>query len=187
VKILGVLLFIGLSLLAQSSGPSNGNDGVPTFRDYPVTEAFEGIPAEPVFASAQQRRFRTRIREGVSKGSGVWNGSWKDPIKTPGPNFAGRYFVIRWGCGSNCLMMAIVDAQTGKVYDPPLSPKGDELYVTMDLLSDVETDFKPDSSLMVLRNACREARQECGVYYFNWQNEHFVLLRRTLKDLTKER
>jgi hypothetical protein len=84
-------------------------------------------------------------------------------------------------------MMAIVDAQTGIVYDPPLSTKGEEIYVPMDLLSDVEIDFKPDSSLMVLRNACREARRECGVYYFNWQNEHFVLLRRTLKDLTKER
>ncbi len=84
-------------------------------------------------------------------------------------------------------MMAIVDAQTGKIYDPPLSPKGEELSVPMDLLGDVEIDFKPDSSLMVLRNACREARQECGVYYFNWQNEHFTLLKRTLKDLTKEK
>jgi hypothetical protein len=84
-------------------------------------------------------------------------------------------------------MMAIVDAQTGKVYDPPLSAKEEELYVPMDLLSDREIDFKPDSNLMVLRNACSEARQECGVYYFKWQNEHFVLVLRNLNDLTKAR
>jgi hypothetical protein len=183
---LGVLTFIsGLTLMAQAVSPSKKTDGVPAFRDYPATEIFNGVPAEPILASAQQRRFRTRIREGVSKGSGVWSGSWKNPIKISGPNFAGHYYVIRWGCGSNCLMMAVVDAQTGKVYDPPLSGTGEELYVPMDLLGDVEIDFQRDSSLMVLRNACREARRECGVYYFNWQNDHFALIRRTLVDLTK--
>jgi hypothetical protein len=55
----------------------------------------------------------------------------------------------------------------------------------MDLLGDVEIDFQHDSRLMVLRNACKEARRECGVYYFNWQNDHFALIRRTLVDLTK--
>ena len=116
----------------------------------------------------------------------MWSGSWKNPIKTSGPNFAGHYFVIRWGCGSNCLMMAVVDAKTGKVYDPPLSGTGTELYVNMDMLGDREIDFKPESSLMVLRNACRIARSECGVYYFNWQNNKFTLLKRVLMDLTKE-
>jgi hypothetical protein len=119
-------------------------------------------------------------------GEGVWSGSWKNPIKASGPNFAGHYFVIRWGCGSNCLMMAILDAKTGKVYDPPLSGAGTELYVNMDMLGDKEIDFNPQSSLMILRNACRIARSECGIYYFNWQNNRFTLLKRVLMDLTKE-
>jgi len=88
-------------------------------------------------------------------GSDVWAGSWKNPVKSNGPNFAGHYFVIRWGCGSECLMMAIVDARTGKVYDPPFTGAGSELYVPMDPLSDREIDFQRDSSLMVFRNGCK--------------------------------
>ena len=140
---------------------------------------------DTALATTQQRLFRTRIRNGVSKGLGVWNGSWKDPLKSSGPNFAGHYYVIRWGCGSNCLMMAVVDAKDGKVHGPPLNGAGTELYVSMDPMSDVEIDFRRDSSLIVLHNACRYARRECGVYYFNWQNDEFVLLRRVIVDLTK--
>ena len=118
-------------------------------------------------------------------GEGVWNGSWKNPIETKRPNFAGHYFVIRWGCGADCLMMAVVDAETGKVYDTPLSGAGTELHVDMDMLGDKEIDFEPQSTLMVLRNAYRYGRSERGVYYFNWENNRFKLLKRILIDLTK--
>jgi hypothetical protein len=150
----------------------------PRFEDYPATEMFTGTPAEPIFSTPEQRHYRTQIRNGVSTGAGVWNGSWRHPIETKGPNFAGRYFVIRWGCGSECVMMATVDAKTGNVYEPPLSRNG-SLDVPLDNLSDMEVDFRPGSSLLVLRNACRDfaKRNSCGVYYFNWIENHFALLK----------
>ncbi len=166
--------------------PQSRAGAEPSFEDYAVAETFQGVPAPPVLVTAEQRRYQTRIRNGVMKGEGVWYGSWKNPIETRGPNFAGHYFVIRWGCGSDCLMMAIVDAKTGHVYAPPLRGAGTELYVNMDLLGDREIDFHPQSSLMVLRNVCRDARNECGVYSFNWQNDRFVLVKRVLMDLTKK-
>ena len=179
--------FAVLTLVAGCSAfPQSPRKAEPRLEDYPVTEIYKGAPATPVLVTAEQRQYRTRIRNGVMNGEGVWSGSWKSPIKTSGPNFAGHYFVIRWGCGSDCLMMAVVDAKTGEVYDPPLSGSGAELYVNMDMLGDREIDFNPNSSLMVLRNACRIARSECGVYYFNWQNDKFVLLKRVSIDLTKE-
>jgi hypothetical protein len=76
--------------------------------------------------------------------------------------------------------MAIVDAKTGKVYAPPLSGAvGTELYVPLDNLSDMDTDFRPDSSLLVLRNACRDFRnrKSCGIYYFNWKDNRFALVK----------
>ncbi len=82
-------------------------------------------------------------------------------------------------------MMAVVDAETGTVYAPPMSGVGTELYTPMDVMSDREIDFRLDSSLMILRNACREARTQCGVYYFNWTDGHFDLIKRVLVDLTK--
>jgi hypothetical protein len=158
----------------------------PAFQDYAVREIFSGAPTEPILATLEQRHYRTRIRQGVSMGRGVWSGSWKDPITRSGPNFAGHYYVIRWGCGSDCLMMAVVDAKRGRISGPPLSGVGTELYVPMDPLSDREIDFRVDSSLMILRNACKEARSQCGIYYFNWQKDRFVLLKRTLIDLTQK-
>jgi hypothetical protein len=179
--------FAVLILVADCTAfPQSSRRAEPRLEDYPVTEIYKGAPATPILVTSEQRQYRTRIRNGVMSGEGVWSGSWKDPIKTNGPNFAGHYFVIRWGCGSNCLMMAVVDAKSGKVYAPPLSGAGTELYVNMDMLGDREIDFKPQSSLMVLRNACRIARSECGVYSFNWQNNKFTLLKRVLLDLTKD-
>jgi hypothetical protein len=154
---------------------------IPRFEEYPVTETFSGPPAKPILTTGEQRRYRSRILNGVAKGTDVWSGSWRSPIKSSGPNFAGHYFVIRWGCGSNCLMMAIVDAQNGSVHAPPLSGVGSELYVPLDML-DREIDFQLTSSLMILRNACASGRNECGVYYFNWDGVHFVLLKRVLVD-----
>jgi hypothetical protein len=180
-----IFLASAISSAAQSKPDPRSATHEPSFGDYPVTEVFTGSPVEPILVTAEQRRYRTRIRNGISTGTDVWNGSWKTPIKSSGPNFAGHYFVIRWGCGSNCLMMAVVDARTGKVYGPPLSDAGSELHIPMDPLSDVEIDLRRDSSLVILRNACKNGRRECGVYYFNWSNDQFVLLKRTLIDLTK--
>jgi hypothetical protein len=177
----GLCALIAGPILSQSSTAAE-----PRFEDYPVTETFQGKPAPPILTTAMQRRYRTRIRNGVMNGEGAWTGSWKDPTKSSGPNFAGHYFVIRWGCGSNCLMMAIADAKTGKVYNPPLSGGGTELYANMDMAADKEIEFKPQSSLMVLRDACRVGRSECGVYYFNWRDNKFTLVKRVLADLTKQ-
>lgn len=179
-----IALIAALTPVAQTAAASS--DSAPGFRDYQVSGIFQGQPAPPVLATDEQRRYRTRIRNGVLKGEGVWNGSWKNPIKPSGPNFAGHYLVIRWGCGSNCLMMAIVDARTGKVYNPPLSGAGTELYVPMDMLGDREIEFELRSSLMILRNACKAARSECGVYYFNWRDNRFILVKRKLIDLTQK-
>jgi hypothetical protein len=76
-------------------------------------------------------------------------------------------------------MMAIVDAKTGVIYDPPLSGAGSGLYVPLDNVREMEIDLRPDSSLLVLRNACRDFRNRdsCGIYYFNWKDHRFALIK----------
>jgi hypothetical protein len=85
-------------------------------------------------------------------------------------------------------MMAVVDAETGSVYDPPLSGTGSELYVPLDNLSDMKIGFRKDSSLMVLRNACRtfRNRNSCGIYYFNWKDNRFALVKFVMVDPIKD-
>jgi hypothetical protein len=154
-------------------------DGLPRFKDYPVTEMFIGKPAPPNLVGSEQRMFRTRIRNAVLKGEGVVAVSEsKRPLTKSGTNFAGKYVAVMWGCGSQCVMMAIVDAESGKVYDPPLADQG-TLNPHLDNLSNMKIGFRRDSSLMILRNACRDFkdRRSCGTYYFNWKDNRFDLVK----------
>jgi hypothetical protein len=80
-------------------------------------------------------------------------------------------------------MMAIVDAQNGRVYGPPMSEADVEFNLFMDPMGDHEIDFRLDSSLMILRNACKTGRNDCGVYAFQWRNDQFVLVKRVLDNL----
>jgi hypothetical protein len=94
---------------------------MPRFEAYPVHDTFTGTPAPVDLSSAQgARRFRTVLRAGAAKG----------------PNFAGHYTVVQWGCGSPCQSYAIVDARTGRVRF------GEESL-------SVGTDFRLDSRLLV--------------------------------------
>ena len=72
------------------------------FEDYAVADTSPGRrPAAGVdFSSAPYgRTFRTRLREGAA----------------PGPNFAGHYTVVLWGCGTSCQIVSVIDARTGRL------------------------------------------------------------------------
>jgi hypothetical protein len=57
---------LGIVLAQSTTTP------LPKFEDYSVNEIFDHTPHPPILTTPQQRRFRTRIREGVEKGRGVW-------------------------------------------------------------------------------------------------------------------
>jgi hypothetical protein len=58
--------------------------------------------------------YQTRLREGAKKG----------------PNFAGYFTLVSWGCGSSCQEWAVIDARTGRVFDRILrTTAGSEFYL----------------------------------------------------------
>jgi len=145
---------------------------LPKFEDYPVKEIFTGTPAAPILATPQQRLYRTRIREGVSKGAGVW----RDGQEQPGPNFAGHYFVIEWGCGSSCAMRAIVDAVTGTIYNPPMSHNLDPSFLSPGdprqcMVSPANLEFRIGSRLMIVEANTDWPKDKHNYrHYFLWEN-----------------
>ena len=92
----------------------------PTFKDFPISEKFEGAPAPVNFSSnPKAAEFKTALTLGA-KG---------------GPNFAGYFTVVSWGCGTECQIFAIVDAKTGNVYFPDFgSELGQEFHIDSNLL-----------------------------------------------------
>ena len=96
-------------------------------------------------------------------------------LERPGPNFAGHYIIVEIGCGSPCVVMAIVDALTGRIYNPPMS----EGLAVPHLgggpwLPAVE--FRLDSSLTIMR-PCPN-RGPVDDHYFLWKDNQWQLIRR---------
>ncbi len=157
---------------------------LPRFEDYPARETFKGPPHAPILSTREQRLYRTRIREGVSKGWGVWtNGEWGKEQGKPGPNFAGRYIVVVWGCGTACIRMVVADAQTGTVHNPPLSDGGlapPNLVFPQSTGSAAHFDYRKDSRLMIVEATPDWWRQgsQSYTFYFLWENDQWILLRR---------
>lgn len=167
---MGFVLFYALTAWAQ-------RQPVPRFEDYPVTDFFNGTSAVPRLVTPEERRFRAVIDQGVSKGYGVL----EEPSgkERPGPNFAGHYFIVRWGCGSPCVMAAIVDAKSGRVLPPPFHPATRNTYfqVLWAFPMDPLLDYRLNSRLLIARICERDRAwhidghlayrsEECGVHYF---------------------
>jgi len=136
----------------------------PKFEDYPVKEIYRGAPATPQL-SKNQRYFRTRIREGA-----------KSNVE-----FAGHYTIPRWGCGTGCSAIAIVDSITGQVYDVPFSIVDlPGLWLeSHDSTSYNRIEFHPNSQLMKI-DACPNEK-DCGFYdYIMVDGKGLKLIRKEL-------
>jgi len=136
----------------------------PKFSTYP-TPKYDGPIASPdVESHPRSKLYRTKIREGV-----------KD-----GPNFAGHYTIVWWGCGTSCSELAIVDVRNGKVFHPrniryvvfdDVDP--DALRPPKDLL----VQYHVDSNLMVIMGGINEDPKQRGISYFLWQRNQLKRIR----------
>src|SRR5947209_12680523 len=104
----GVLSATMLEARLQLQSAATKPGPVPEFDDYPVAEEFRGVPAPVQLRSAPYGdTFRTRLREGARGG----------------PNFAGNFTVVNWGCGAPCQMVAIIDVRSRRLlarYSTPI-------------------------------------------------------------------
>jgi hypothetical protein len=132
----------------------------PRFEDYPAVETFAGRPAPAVIASRRARLYRTTIREQAREG----------------PNFAGRYTVATWGCGTGCLQFAVVDARTGRVYFHPQA----EVVGAVTYQDEERLQFRRDSRLFIVSGQLlgRDGPEVEGKFYYEWRDNRFRLLRK---------
>jgi hypothetical protein len=129
------------------------------FSKYPVTSTYHGAPAPPRLSTPDERRFRTLITEGAKKG----------------PNFAGHYTVVTWGCGAACASFAIVDAITGGVFTPPFGVSFEsadgQFYKESGLY------YQLDSSLFVIQGAPGE--KAYAQYLYRWTGNNLEEIQST--------
>ncbi|KAF0811446.1 hypothetical protein IGB42_04064 [Andreprevotia sp. IGB-42] len=130
------MLLGGLMACAAMWGDPAKAAPVPDPAHYPASPLYTGKIAAPVLDSPFTRMYRTRIRLGAAAG----------------PNFAGHYTVVAWGCGMDAYMFVVVDAITGKVYRPPVGCMA--LAGGFDLplpgfAAEANPGYRPDSTLLL--------------------------------------
>ena len=162
--VLCAVLLLTSAAVVRCQG-QGGLTSIPRFEDYPVTSVFHGKPAEPAFRKGEG--FRTQIRNGALKG----------------PNFAGHYTIIKWGCGSGCISFAIVDAISGRLYYPiPFAGLAIPYQGTAGGREYKGLEYRLNSSLLVA-DGCPEdpqtddsskAEKNCGTRYYKWEQNRFV-------------
>jgi hypothetical protein len=133
------------------------------FENFPGPAAGTSRIASPRLDSPYARLYRTAIRQQTAKG----------------PNFAGHFAVVGWGCGSSCSDWAIVDTHSGRVYfDSRLHAVS-----TVQAESSDEHDnqfptyFSLSSRLLVIVGAPNEDESRDGVAFYEWTGSTLKLLR----------
>jgi tetratricopeptide (TPR) repeat protein len=135
----------------------------PDFDDYPAQNIYRGKPAKAnVGSHPRARKYRTMLREHAGEG----------------PNFAGRYTVVTWGCGTACRELAIVDARTGTVAFP-----ANLKYVDYNMVTDDSEpiEHRPGSRLLVVRGRPNGAGGT-GIFCYLWDGRKLKLLKSMPKE-----
>ena len=80
------------------------------FTDFPVKSPFSRKSKAPDFAGRDKKfySYRTRIMKGLEAG----------------PNYAGEFSIIQFGCGTSCSVVFIANNRTGQIFDFPFSGEG---------------------------------------------------------------
>lgn len=120
--------------------------------DYPSRSRMKGKTVLPDFKKRDREfnSFRTRIREGMQKG----------------PNFAGHYSVIQFGCGTGCSGVVVGDNKTGR---PARFPRGGESNMYLDL------QFQQDSRLMAAQWLDYDT-DRCFIEFFDFDRHEWHVL-----------
>ncbi|MFA6597290.1 MAG: hypothetical protein WCS69_06175 [Ignavibacteriaceae bacterium] len=157
IKVSVLLLIVCISIFSTSNSQDTSinkqkEHKFPSFDDFPILDTFKGIPAKVDLSSnPYAKKFRTVLREGAKIG----------------PNFAGHFRLVEWGCGSSCQSHAIVDAKNGKVFFP------------FNLVTTAGIDFRLSSSLVItdpIDTLSLETIPVLYSYYYNWDGKKLILI-----------
>ena len=135
----------------------------PHFADYPVTKLLHIRVAKPRVPRNWHEDPRLRLQDSV--------------YSTSRPNFAGRYFVAVWGCGTACVTGAVVEARSGRIIPLPIVSSWHEVHDKFEGI-----DFRHNSRLLVLSGQRSEMKGDMGQHFYVLENGKLKFLRTIKSD-----
>jgi len=144
------------------------------FDGYPAGGLYQGDPAALKLDTPLAQMYAAEIEDGITDAHNR-------------ANFAGHFIVAKWGCGAPCLRAAIVDAQTGEIFFPPITFEGAGpqsfdlplLTIGREVPRNPDMEFHPDSDLMIVKATPSQGGKNLSyTFYFLWQLNRWSLLRK---------
>jgi hypothetical protein len=132
---------------------------LPTFSSYPAP-LYNGRNALIVL-SKEISTYRTRLIEASHSA----------------PNFAGRFVLTSWGCGTSCLMGAVIDVSTGRATMLPFTiccsnPTSEQFRAI---------NFRVDSRLIAFAGM-RNEEEPMGTHYYEFDGHNFKFIKTVVND-----
>jgi len=155
--------FSGMLVLAQTARFDAKHP--PRFEDFPVADTWDQQRAPLKLVTSSERMFRTQLTNAAKEK----------------PNFAGHYRIAMWGCGSNCAAGALIDLETGAVFQPPRATPNatgwDHWIIGAGMMADAAIAFFVNSRLVVVKGGLNYSEtlntNVPDVYYFVWEQNRF--------------
>jgi hypothetical protein len=154
--ILYVLTLFSVAIFAQKT---------PTYKQYSAKVERKTAKKVNLKSHAEAKFYRTNLKKALANSD---------------INFAGKYILTYWGCGSGCTQGAIIDVHTGNVFFP-LELQG--VYAGGLTLGNHDMlEYKKDSNLLVIYGYAGggfkpETATNHGIYYYQWNGKAFKLLK----------
>lgn len=125
----------------------------PQFDDFPATKV--GTWRSDVqLIDAKSRRFGSILRSAARRDV----------------NFAGHYILASWGCGTSCVMAAVIDTKTGSVTWLPFTVCCWNIQITEPL------EFRPESRLLIVHGSRDEKGAGDDLHFYEFQGNKFRML-----------
>jgi len=160
------LLFAALCVCLLTVSAPAQDGAAPRFQDY-AAPVFKGRAAALKLTTREARGYRTRLREGARRAV----------------NFAGRYKLHTWSCGTGCLQTAFIDAKTGEVFFPAELDGFIVCFYDPKPVDDLEEalKFQRGSRLIIMSGYPTSERGNAepkkGLYYYEWTGRELKLLK----------
>lgn len=154
-----------LSIITMFSVVTFAQKNTPKYSQYPAKVEKKTAQKVNLKSHPEAKFFRTNLKSALANAD---------------VNFAGKYILTYWGCGSGCTQGAIIDVETGNVFFP-LELQG--VYAgRLTLGSHDMLEYKKDSNLLVIYGYSGsgfepEIPTHHGIYYYQWTGKTFKLLK----------
>lgn len=142
------------------------------------------LPTYSQFSAKVEKKTAKKINLASHPEAKMYRTNLRNALANSDVNFAGKYILTYWGCGTGCRQGALIDALTGNVFFPVelqgVSAGGIELG-NHEML-----EYKKNSNLLIIYGYAgsgfeSENKNQHGIYYYQWNGKAFKLLKLIIK------